>query len=340
MSLRTPAPVAAAHPSFRGAPRVALIAALFATGFACEAIAPVDGSIATDPDGGGPSTPSVDSDTDEAPLPGTSGGNTSNNAPRANAGVDQRDIVPGTFVNLDGEGDDLDGDTLTYQWTIASKPSTSTTAVLENADFPAATLYVDVPGEFVVALTVNDGKATDDDTVKITVIPDNLPPVANAGFDQPSVCIGSQVNLDGGASFDQDPQNPGQPLAGAAIDYLWTVRSSPGTRQLFGITPESAAVRPYFIPDRSGLYTIELKVRDEDSLVSAPDTVSITARDCSGGGSGGSSSSSSGSDCLSCAADTMTASAAPFRTGGIASSLGVLTLPFFVLLWQRRRDDD
>lgn len=335
MSLRTPAPVAAAHP------RVALIAALFATGFACEAIAPVDGSIATDPDGGGPSTPGVDSDTDGSPLPGTSGGGASNNPPRANAGVDQRDIVPGTFVNLDGEGDDLDGDTLTYQWTIASKPSTSATAIIENADFPAATLYVDVPGEFVVALTVNDGKATDDDTVKITVIPDNLPPIANAGFDQPSVCIGSQVTLDGGASFDQDPQNPGQPISGSPVlKYFWTMRSSPGTRQLFGTQPESGAVRPYFIPDRSGLYTVELKVEDEDGLQSAPDTVSITARDCSGGSSGGSSSSSSGSDCLSCAADTMTASAAPFRTGGVASSLGVLTLPFFVLLWQRRRDDD
>ncbi len=313
--------------------RLLPLAAMIAVGLGCEALAPVDSTVpGNDPDKGG-DTAGLDSADTDSGLIGTSGasGSGSNSPPRANAGTDKVDVKPGSFVQVDGSGTDLDDDPLTYKWTIQQMP-TGSNALLENDDFEQVTVYVDLPGDYTVQLTVNDGQATHADAMKITVINDNLPPIADAGFDQ-TACIGDTVTLDGGASSDPD---------GDDIIWLWNMRRVPSgsAAQLFGTSVPSTADRPYFIPDASGLYSIELKVEDDAGLQSPADTVGITSRDCSQG-STSSSTSSSSSSCLSCAADLATdsasASAARFRTGGLAASWGLLALPMFILLYNRKR---
>lgn len=186
---------------------------------------------------------------------------TRNSPPVANAGPDQTALVAQT-VSLDGSAStDVDGDPLTYNWSLTTVP-TGSAASLSSPTAVAPTFLVDRPGTYVAQLIVSDGIASSiADTVVITTI--NSTPVANAGPDQ-SVRAGDTVLLDGSASSDID----GDPLTAS-----WSLLSRPAgsSAALTGAT----SFNPSFTADRPGTYVVQLIVRD---LVaeSAPDTVTIT----------------------------------------------------------------
>jgi hypothetical protein len=94
----------------------------------------------------------------------TLGGNT---PPAANAGPDQ--TVPlGTVVILDGSASkDADGSSLTFQWTLTTKPLGSTAAISDPSAM-RPTITADMNGEYIAQLIVNDGTASSSpDTVTI-----------------------------------------------------------------------------------------------------------------------------------------------------------------------------
>lgn len=81
----------------------------------------------------------------------------SNTPPTANAGPIQN-VVAGTLVTLDGSASsDVDGDQLTYSWSLTSKPAGSA-AALASATSAKPTFTADAAGTYVASLTVNDGK--------------------------------------------------------------------------------------------------------------------------------------------------------------------------------------
>ena len=91
-----------------------------------------------------------------------------NAAPVANAGTAQN-TVAGSTVTLDGSSSsDANGDTLTYAWTLTSKPAGSS-AALSSATSAKPTFTADMAGTYVASLTVNDGKASSNvTTVSVT----------------------------------------------------------------------------------------------------------------------------------------------------------------------------
>jgi uncharacterized membrane protein len=79
----------------------------------------------------------------------------SNVRPAANAGSSQSVVIGGP-VTANGSGSsDANGDTLTYSWSLASKPADSTISF--NSLDMIASFTPDVPGDYVVQLIVNDG---------------------------------------------------------------------------------------------------------------------------------------------------------------------------------------
>ncbi len=184
-------------------------------------------------------------------------------APVANAGPAQSPQAGDTVI-LDGSASfDVDGDMLTYKWSIISKPASST-AELSDPTAVRPTFVMDMPGDFVVQLIVNDvTKDSAPDTVTIST--NNSAPVANAGADQ-TPAVGDTVTLDGSASSDVDVDDD-------ILKYRWSFKLvPPGSAASLS---DSAVVSPTFDIDESGYYLVQLIVND-GTVDSVPDTVTIS----------------------------------------------------------------
>jgi hypothetical protein len=184
-----------------------------------------------------------------------------NTAPVANAGPDQT-VVRYDTVYLNGaDSYDADEDALTYQWSLISRPIDSA-AILSDPTAVNPSFSVDLPGEYVVQLIVNDGTVNSTaDQVIITT--QNSRPVANAGADQ-TVYVGDPVILDGSASSDAD-EDP--------LTFQWSITSAPaGSASTLSSNAEELTS---FIPDLAGTYVIQLIVNDGE-LSSDPDSAAIS----------------------------------------------------------------
>ena len=187
-----------------------------------------------------------------------------NTAPVANAGPDQTNAFVGIPVVLNGSGSsDVDGDTLSFSWVIVSRPAGST-APLVSAGTVSPSFTPDLRGEFVVRLTVSDGRGgSSSDEVLVSTENTDRPPVANAGPDQ-SVQRGELVQLAGsGTDPDLDP----------ITAYSWSFVSRPDGSG--AVLAGASTATPSFTADRSGDFVVQLIVT-ANGVVSAPDTVVVT----------------------------------------------------------------
>ena len=196
-----------------------------------------------------------------------------NTAPIADAGDDQNTKV-GTMVTLNaGASYDPDADAITYTWSQISGASVEMAGA--NAAHPTFTPTVSGVLEFKV--TVSDGQAQAEDTIKVTV--DSVPvvvvppdivnhvPVAEAGSPQTITLTQTlsllKVSLDGSGSSDLD---------GNALSYIWSQISGPSV----SLTGSNTA-KPSFTPGIAGTYIFELKVYDGKDT-SPADTVTVTVQ--------------------------------------------------------------
>lgn len=184
--------------------------------------------------------------------------NTLNTPPSANAGPDQLVDLNDTAL-LDGSAStDVDGDPLSYNWSITSRPSNSN-AALDDPSLVNPQFTVDQIGDYVVQLVVNDGNAdSPPDTVILSTA--NVRPVADAGANQTPE-VGDTVSLDGSASFDAD----GDPLT-----YAWSITSRPANSSSTLSSPNSVSTD--FVVDEAGVYVVQLIVND-GQLSSVPNTL-------------------------------------------------------------------
>ena len=163
---------------------------------------------------------------------------------------------------------DPEGKPLSYAWSFDARPSGSQ-ASLQNSTSVQCNFTPDVAGDYVVRLTVSDGKAKGYDTVTIRAksetggTPGNDPPIADAGDDL-EVAVGKPVTLDGSGSTDPD---------GDALTYLWEMLSRPADSQ--ATLTGADTVKPSFTPDEPGEYIVQLTV--SDGQATDTDTVTVTA---------------------------------------------------------------
>ena len=187
---------------------------------------------------------------------------TENTRPSANAGPDQT-VHVGSTVTLDGSGSqDVDGNPLTYRWSITATPGGSGAVIFDpTAEKP--TFEADILGNYVGQLIVNDGTANSDpDTLVVST--ENSKPVAVPVANQ-TVFVGDAVELDGSASSDADSD---------PLSYQWSLTTLPAGS--LAVLSDPVAEKPDFVANVAGIYVAQLIVSD-GYTPSDPKTVTITA---------------------------------------------------------------
>ena len=186
---------------------------------------------------------------------------TTNSRPVANAGHDQL-VASGAPVHLDGtHSTDVDGDPLTYHWTLVSIPAGSQAAV-DDPSSVTPSFTADKPGTYQAQLVVNDGH-TDSAPSVATFSTQSVRPIADAGPDQ-AVSVSAHVQLDGSKSAAGN---------GGPLSYRWALITSPAGSGATLAAP--TAVNPAFTVDKAGVYAVQLIVNDGSSD-SAPRVVVIS----------------------------------------------------------------
>lgn len=185
--------------------------------------------------------------------------------PVANAGTAQSVVAGATVVTLDASTSSAaSGKTLTYAWTLTSKPAGSA-ATLAAPTTAKPTFVADVAGAYTATVIVNDGTtASSASALTVTASVANAAPVANAGVAQ-NVVAGSVVTLDGSTSSDanSDP-----------LTYAWTLTAKPAGSA--ATLSSATSAKPTFTADLAGTYVASLTVND-GKVNSTAVTVSITA---------------------------------------------------------------
>ena len=157
----------------------------------------------------------VASDGTNSSAPDTVTISTDNSAPVARAGRD-RAVQIGQTVEFDGSGSwDVDGESLTYSWTLVSAPAENT-AVISDPNAVRSTIGPIVEGDYVVELVVGDGARTSDPAT-VTISTGNIAPVADAGNDLRDE---TAIIPDGYRSSDAN---------GDALSYSWSIAWGPGS---------------------------------------------------------------------------------------------------------------
>lgn len=157
----------------------------------------------------------------------------------------------GTVITLDGSGSTTpSGGKLSYQWSLPGTPDGSAAALSSTTDV-SSSFTLDVPGEYVADLVVNDGRA-DSASARVTVTATNPDPVAVITPASQGVLLGATVTLDGSAS---------QPPTGAAasgLHYQWALTELPddSAAALSGATSAKAT----FTADQVGVFKATLVV--------------------------------------------------------------------------------
>jgi parallel beta-helix repeat protein len=174
--------------------------------------------------------------------------------PVADAGLDQNTLA-GATVTFDGSGSSDDVGIVNYTWTFTDGTEKTLYEVGQTYTF-------ETPGTYPVTLNVSDAAANyATDTVIITVLEANEPPVADAGANQ-TVTAGDLVTFDGSASTDD---------SGSIENYTWSFTYDGEAMKLYGVIPK-------FTFDIAGTYVVTLTVEDADGETDT-DTVTITAEE-------------------------------------------------------------
>ena len=170
-----------------------------------------------------------------------------------------------TVMTLRGTGSvDADGDTLTYAWSMTSKPAGSV-AVLSSGSGSTVQMTPERAGTYVVLLRVTDGAgAYSERSLMIEV--GNYAPVAVVNKNRVTILNGATVTASAALSYDED---------GDALTYAWTIDAHPLGSSATIAAPSTSALA--FTPDMIGTYVLAVTVSDGKSSSIAYVNVKVLA---------------------------------------------------------------
>lgn len=166
--------------------------------------------------------------------------------------------LPTTSTTLRGAGHDLEGDPLTYRWSILSQPA-GAKALLASPDRPSCVASnLTVAGDYVFRFQVSDPTHTVARDLKVTVHPANAAPLIEALEAEPSVLrLPASILLLRARTKDPD---------GDVITHWWSVRSAPAGARPILERPGAPAtvVKGLTVP---GKYVFTLAAIDRAAVV-------------------------------------------------------------------------
>jgi hypothetical protein len=180
----------------------------------------------------------------------------------SDAGSDQV-VDEQSQVTLTGTGEDPDSDKLTYTW----KQVAGEQVELSSTDDASPTFVAPIVANGKIKVLVFELRVADEsgvpskDTTKVTVMPVNTPPVADAGEGQ-TVDIGNTVTLSGSASDADDDQ----------LTVLWNQISGPAVTLSSENDLMTTFTAPKVLSDTTFSFQLVANDGQEDS---APSTVDI-----------------------------------------------------------------
>jgi len=179
--------------------------------------------------------------------------------PYAIAGEDDT-VYSNDSVELNGSlSYDNDGIISSWDWNCTSHPE----IIIQNENTSTPTFTPNQSGKYIFTLRVEDdrGRWSAEDSVIITVMEHNLPPIANAGSDF-TTSLNQTTYLNGTLSYDSD---------GSIITWNWICTNDP----LLSINDQNSST-PSFIPLEITTYTFTLAVKDIHNIWSGIDYVNIS----------------------------------------------------------------
>jgi hypothetical protein len=172
---------------------------------------------------------------------------------------------PGTTVTLLGDGSyELDGDPLTYAWSITAKPAGSA-ASIANATSVDASITPDLNGSYGIKLVVTDTTTGDAAVSTASIQVGGYLPVAVISKPQVSLLLGGTVTDTAASSYD--PQ-------ALPLTFDWQILAAPAGSTAT-ITGSSTTSSVSFTPDVAGTYTLTVTV--SNGTLSADGVLTITA---------------------------------------------------------------
>ena len=186
-----------------------------------------------------------------------------NTAPVVNAGPDQRLTFPRSTTVLTGSVTD-DGlpatSALSQTWSVVFGPGLVTFADRHD---PRTSVSFGKGGVYQLRLTASDGALTRSDDALVVVLPENTPPLVDAGPDRTLDTPQSLLPLQGDVRDDGLPDLD-------ALALSWELVSGPGSVS-FGDAGQAATTARFSAP---GVYTLRLSA--SDTLSTASDILRVT----------------------------------------------------------------
>lgn len=175
---------------------------------------------------------------------------------------------------------------LAFAWRVQGGPEGGASIPATTQTFKDTQVFFSRPGDYEIALRVDDGAATDntdESVIAVTIVSDgdeNVPPTAVIVTrpDPPRVTLqdaSARVTLDGASSWNG---TPGEDDCRQALTHAWTSIASPPGSNARIVDPQSAVTEVVF--SVAGDYTFELTVDDgarENSTATARVTVTVIA---------------------------------------------------------------